>query len=106
MGAWVHKLLSVDLVNMIGECAGCGNVQLVLKQGKPKCKNGKKQYHKSPPSNWAYRKHVRDKCERCGFVPEAMCQLDVHHIDHNHDNNDPNNLRTLCANCHRLVHFT
>jgi 5-methylcytosine-specific restriction endonuclease McrA len=30
------------------------------------------------------------------------CQLDVDHIDGDHDNNDPENLQTLCANCHRL----
>ncbi len=30
------------------------------------------------------------------------CQLDVDHIDEDHDNNDSNNLQTLCSNCHRL----
>lgn len=38
----------------------------------------------------------------CGFVPTNMCQLDVDHIDGNHINNTPDNLQTLCANCHRL----
>jgi 5-methylcytosine-specific restriction endonuclease McrA len=41
-------------------------------------------------------------CERCGFIPEHLAQLDVHHKDHNHNNNEPTNLQTLCANCHRL----
>ena len=41
-------------------------------------------------------------CADCGFVPEHLCQLDIHHIDNNHANNDPANLKTLCANCHRL----
>ncbi|OYW72998.1 MAG: hypothetical protein B7Z37_23290, partial [Verrucomicrobia bacterium 12-59-8] len=27
--------------------------------------------------------------------------LEVDHIDGNHKNNDPSNLWTLCANCHR-----
>ena len=49
-----------------------------------------------------YRKKVRCKCERCGFIPEHISQLDVDHIDNNHDNNNPSNLQTLCANCHRL----
>ena len=46
--------------------------------------------------------HRKDNCERCGFVPVDMCQLDVDHIDGNKDNNDPSNYLTLCANCHRL----
>lgn len=51
-----------------------------------------------------HRRFVKPECERCGFVPEHICQLDVHHVDHNHHNNDPLNLKTLCANCHRLEH--
>jgi 5-methylcytosine-specific restriction endonuclease McrA len=35
-----------------------------------------------------------------------MCQLDAHHVDGNHENNDPTNIQTLCANCHRLVTVT
>jgi hypothetical protein len=34
-----------------------------------------------------------------GFDPKPM--LDVDHIDANHYNNDPHNLQTLCACCHR-----
>lgn len=41
-------------------------------------------------------------CECCGFIPEDMCQLDVDHIDGDHQNNCVTNLQTLCANCHRL----
>lgn len=52
-----------------------------------------------------YRKHVKTSCEKCGFVPEHPCQLDVDHIDANHNNNSEDNLQTLCANCHRLKTF-
>ena len=41
-------------------------------------------------------------CEHCGFVALHRCQLDIDHIDGNHNNNDPSNLQTLCSNCHRL----
>lgn len=44
----------------------------------------------------------KDYCEQCGFVAAHPCQLDVDHIDGNAANNDPSNLQTLCANCHRL----
>jgi len=52
----------------------------------------------------AHRKYLSDTCSKCGFQPIHMSQLDVHHLDHNHKNNDPSNLTTLCANCHRLEH--
>jgi hypothetical protein len=52
-----------------------------------------------------YRQHKKLFCEDCGFIAKDKCQLDVHHIDHNHKNNDPKNLKTLCANCHRLEHY-
>ena len=49
-----------------------------------------------------YRKHKKDICEFCGFVPVHPCQLDVDHIDGNRTNSKSSNLQTLCANCHRL----
>ncbi len=53
----------------------------------------------------AYQRKKLKICERCGFIPEHACQLDMHHLDGDHHNNDPNNLQTLCSNCHRLVHY-
>lgn len=53
----------------------------------------------------SYRDYKKTVCSFCGFVPVNMCQLDVDHIDGNHENNDPDNLQTLCANCHRLKTF-
>jgi hypothetical protein len=41
-------------------------------------------------------------CHFCGFVAVNPCQLDLHHKDRDRHNNDPSNLQTLCANCHRL----
>lgn len=49
-----------------------------------------------------YALHKKQNCERCGFIPIHLCQLDVDHIDGNRNNDDPINLQTLCANCHRL----
>lgn len=49
-----------------------------------------------------YTSFKKEVCERCGFVPEHSCQLDVDHIDGNRYNNSQSNLQTLCANCHRL----
>lgn len=38
----------------------------------------------------------------CYFVPQDVCQMDVDHIDGNRENDDPSNLRLICACCHRL----
>jgi hypothetical protein len=49
-----------------------------------------------------YTLHKKAVCELCGFIPVNRCQLDVDHIDGDRTNSEPNNLQTLCANCHRL----
>ena len=46
--------------------------------------------------------YKKDRCDFCGFIAVHTCQLDVDHIDGNNKNNNPKNLQTLCANCHRL----
>jgi 5-methylcytosine-specific restriction endonuclease McrA len=61
---------------------------------KRKCWSCRRYKHKSHPK--------ASQCQRCGFVPEWHGQLDIDHIDGNHNNNSPDNLQTLCANCHRL----
>lgn len=68
------------------------------------CRDCWKEYIKSGGPIY-YRKFKKDKCERCGFEPENKCQLDVHHDDGNKKNNEEENLITLCANCHRIVHY-
>jgi len=75
---------------------------------KPICSGcSKRLYEKNTARNLdnkkrPYRKYLKDKCEHCGFIPLHKCQLDVDHIDGDHKNNAPENLQTLCANCHRL----
>jgi hypothetical protein len=44
-------------------------------------------------------------CARCGYC-ECTSSLHVHHIDRNHDNNSPDNLIVLCANCHFGLHHS
>ena len=52
-----------------------------------------------------YRKFKKDYCEECGFIAKHTMQLDCHHRDGNHNNNEELNIQTLCANCHRLKHI-
>ena len=46
------------------------------------------------------------KCECCGLTEwmNKPIPLELHHKDHNHFNNDLNNLEVLCSNCHAQRH--
>lgn len=54
------------------------------------------------------RKYVflyKDKlCESCGYKEHDFC-LDIHHLDGNNLNNSLDNLKILCAICHRIQHY-
>lgn len=78
----------------------CGNVT----ESKGSDSYGKKTYGRLCTScrKSGYTIHKKNYCESCGFVALHKIQLDVDHIDGNHKNNNVDNLRTLCANCHRL----
>lgn len=74
---------------------GCDHLQ--ASRGGGRWRSVCMSHHKKP--------HMEAKaavCECCGFVPAHPCQLDVDHKDGDHSNNEPDNLITLCANCHRL----
>jgi len=56
---------------------------------------------------YAYRNLIKRSkipmiCGLCSISDHRI--LAVHHIDHDHSNNDPKNLSWLCHNCHHLVH--
>lgn len=86
-------------------CKECGKPATTTR----KLKLGIQSWHKYCAAclkkKHTYRKHKKDKCEFCGFIPVHICQLDVDHKDGNHKNDNPENLQTLCANCHRLKTF-
>lgn len=50
----------------------------------------------------------KKSCESCGHTPLYAWAMEVHHRDGNKDNNDGDNLMSLCSNCHRdlggLIH--
>jgi len=48
------------------------------------------------PSDYLGRK----ECLQCG----AIGDLHQHHLDWNHDNNDPSNVVLLCETCHTFIH--
>ncbi len=48
---------------------------------------------------------IGDRCQRCSFLPEHPVQLEAHHKNGDHGDNRPENITTLCCNCHRLAHY-
>lgn len=48
-----------------------------------------------------YRKKL--KCDKCGFASKYQEQFNVYHIDGDLNNCRPANLKTVCANCQRLL---
>lgn len=91
-----------------GMCVICNNNKQKKYAGKDKyraiCSGCDKRLYQKSFYNYpkSYRKYKKLSCERCGFIPEDPCQLDVDHIDGNSSNHDISNLQTLCSNCHRL----
>lgn len=50
-----------------------------------------------------YRK--KSQCEKCGYKSKHHQQFDVFHLDGNLSNCKITNLKTVCANCQRLLHL-
>ena len=102
-----HSLSQIDEHYRTGICSVCGPTRIKLRDSKRatlsaryKCKAVYiKAYNKL---QYQYAIHKKDYCEHCEFKPVHISQLDVDHIDGDRWNNDPSNLQTLCANCHRL----
>lgn len=107
-----RKPITEDQIQGKCETPGCLNLQ----QAGPKSANGYKKYVKQcstclrkkynqlkTSKRDKYRKYRKSFCEECGFIGHP-CQLDVHHVDCDRTNNSPENLKTLCANCHRYEH--
>jgi len=117
------KIVTVQPKNVIREILHCGRPKCVV----PGCtqpgqhsghrrKDGSVMYRAQCSGHHAlrygmkggYRIYKRQECAnldgRLGFKCTTFiidrCMLDVDHIDHNHNNNAPSNLHTLCSCCH------
>jgi hypothetical protein len=105
MGKHIHKLSNIDIESQMGVCAKCGPTRITPKETKV---DGSKRwlcYTSHMVKYFPWRVFKKGKCEHCGFIPVNLIQLEVDHIDGNKKNNDPLNLQTLCANCHKLKTF-
>jgi hypothetical protein len=66
------------------------------------CANSKKRPSHWETYHWRARKHRKDYCEACGWT----LSLEVHHADQQPENNETDNLQTLCKHCHDFWHTT
>jgi hypothetical protein len=94
-----HILSNIDSTNRKAECSICGPTNIV-EPSHWRCSSTRKRIRKL-----RVRKVKPMKCNRCPFIAKSRSQIDCHHKDGNHSNNDPDNLEWICANCHRLEHF-
>lgn len=75
------------VIHYRSQCDHCANV---AKDGVPRWKKS------------GYKKKL--KCDRCGYSSKYSQQFDVYHIDGNLNNCRYDNLKSICANCQRLLH--
>jgi hypothetical protein len=47
---------------------------------------------------------MKTKCDRCGFTSQHAEQFNVFYIDGEPKNCQISNLKTVCANCQRILH--
>jgi hypothetical protein len=88
----------------------CEHCKMTLAKANGKSKHGFTKWHKycvecskaAYNPKHGYLLYKKNKCEKCGFIPEDKCQLDVVYKDNNKKNKEKNNLKTLCANCNRV----
>ena len=101
-----HKLTDIDESARTALCSVCGHTKIKLRdKNRPitsryRCKAVYKR--NIIKLQYPYAVHKKEFCEHCGFIPTHISQLDVDHVDGDRWNNEPSNLQTLCANCHRL----
>ena len=110
----MHKLTEIDQDLMMAYCSGCENlVKILPAHGKNhesygkywRCKNSHRE--SKIKRERPYRLHKKDHCENpsCTATIQHKVQLSVDHIDGDRNNNDPENLQTLCLNCHSYKSF-
>lgn len=64
------------------------------------CSRGSKP---SKPKWHQYGYRKKDFCEKCGYKSKHQEQFNVFHIDGRLENCRPSNLKTICANCQRIL---
>ena len=88
----------------------CEQCKVSLAKQNGVSKHGFKKWHKYCSScakaaydeKFGFLLNKKNKCDKCNFLPEDKCQLDIVYKDGDKKNKEKANMRTLCANCNRL----
>lgn len=69
-------------------------------------RNRRRKQARSRHTNRYWQNHDKETylCPDCGRGIESVWRFEVHHIDENPLNGDPDNLIALCFECHRRRH--
>ena len=59
---------------------------------------------KTNSKNCTRHRKLIDKNIKCEICKQTKKDMDIHHIDFNHLNNNKNNLQILCHSCHSTLH--
>ena len=101
-----HRLSDINETTRQAMCSQCCLIKITLKgrkRGKRIFVCGKRRRDLSKGTKSKHRRGLDlTKCSECGFLAINPKQIDVHHINGDHFDNEPSNLQVLCANCHRL----
>ena len=93
-------------------CRTCGDRPVAInyyKEGRvfyrKKCDHCAKGRSTGKPlwSKAGYKK--KNKCDRCGYTSQYLQQFNVYYVDGAPTNCTPSNLKTVCANCQRILHI-
>lgn len=58
---------------------------------------------RQPPKWYQHGYTKKSYCEKCGFKSKHEEQFNVFHVDGDLNNSRPSNLKTICANCQRIM---
>lgn len=92
-------------------CKNCKKRPVAInyyKEGKPfyrsKCDHCAKNRKDGTPRWKKYGYQKKSTCDKCGFTSPYSEQFEVYHADGNLSNCRFSNLKTVCANCQRILY--
>ena len=91
-------------------CKKCGKKPVAInyyKEGKPfyrsQCDHCSRGAKDGVPKWYKAGYRLKDRCDKCNYTSRYPSQFNVFHVDGDLDNCKYSNLKTVCANCQRIL---